>query len=377
MAHHHLGHRDQRIPRNSIHQAIEHGRDHVRRRRLLRLAATPVLAAIAALTVALTGAAAWATSGHAGPSGRSGTFAPGTFNPSRLTIGFGWLPRGSLVLEGQTSAGSQQLWVSSPHSRLWGLAVYARNACYLSSTRGFHCVQAVRGGFVDVGSKNPVTGAGPAIDGHRSFWIGSEMLVWEHAPGDWALIAGGNGVTAEMARVARAVKFGLRAVPAKYGQRVPLLYGVRFTSLPDGWQLIRLDFGRAGLHGRPGRDLYEAGNFTIAKVRRITATTEAVTDAPVISFSADHSANRCVFPSLPGRPPVTTRHLRIHGYRFVLARFGTGRLSFQILCGSPIDGLAVQITEQGAHQQFPPAKVMERLQLLGPNPAHWITNPLP
>jgi hypothetical protein len=372
MAHQH----DQRTPGNSIHQVIEQGRVHLGRRRLLRLAGTPLLAATAALAVALTGAAAWATSGHVSPSGRSGTFAPGTFNPSRLTIGFGWLPRGSLVLEGLTSAGSEQLWVSSPHNRQWAFADYARNACHVSATKGFHCVQAVRGGPVSMGSKNPVTARGPGINGHPSFWLGSEALAWEHGPGEWAVVNDGNGVAATTVRIARGAKFGIRAVPAKYGQRVPLLYGVRFTSLPHGWRLIRLDFGRAGLHGVPGRHLYEAGDFTLAKVRRLTATTEAATDAPMISFAPDHSANDCVIPKVPGRH-VRTRHLSIHGYRFILARFGTGRLSFQILCGSPIDGLAVSITEEGAHEQFPPTKVMERLQLLGPNPASWTTNPLP
>jgi hypothetical protein len=359
-----MAHMDRRYPRVRIRQAVRRG--------------APVLAAATTLAVAVAGATAWASSGPGSPRpGDHAAFAPGTFNPSVLTVGFGWLPKGSLVLEGQTSAGSEQLWVSSPHSRIWALAAYARNACRISATNGFDCVKAVRGGVVNVGSKNPVTGRGPAVNGHASFWVSSDMLAWEHAPGEWALVALGNGKLATTIRVAKAVKFAARAVPARYGQRVPLRYAVRFTSLPRGWQLIRLLFGRDSLHGVPGRDVYMASGFTIAKVRRLTATTQAVADAPFILFGPDHSANDCVFPHLPGRPPVPTRHVRIHGYRFVLAHSGTGKTTVQTLCGSPVDGLAVSITELGAHQHFPPTKVMERLELLGPKPANWVTSPMP
>jgi len=348
------------------------------RHRLLRATGPAVLAVTTTIAVALAGATAWAAGGHPSTrSGANGTFAPGTFNPSLLTIGFGWLPRGSLVLEGQTSAGSEQLWVSSPHSRIWALAAYARNACRISATKGFYCDKAVRGGVVSVGSKNPVTARGPDVDGHRSFWLGSETLVWQHAPDEWALADFGNGVAATTVRIARAAKFAPAAVPAKYGQRVPLLYAVRFTSLPRGWRLIHLDFGRDSLHGVAGRDLYMAAGLTIAKVRRLTATTQAATDAPDISVAPDHSANDCIFPRLPGHPPVPTRHLTIHGYHFILAHYGTGNSAVQTLCGSPVDGLGVSITELGAHQDFPPTKVMERLELLGPDPAHWVNEPLP
>jgi len=182
--------------------------------------------------------------------------------------------------------------------------------------------------------------------------------------------------TAVTVRVAQAVKFG-QQIPAKYGQREPLRYGVRFTSLPAGWRLTSVDIGRAALHGVPGRDLYEADEFTIAKVRSLTAKTQVYTDAPRISFGADNSASDCGIPQIPGHPVAQTRHLTIHGYRFLLTSWPDAKPASQTLCGSPVDGLQLSITEVGAHQAYPPAMVMEGLELLGPNPDHWVTNPLP
>jgi hypothetical protein len=367
-------------PNVSIQQAIEQGRARLRRRRLLLAVGTPVLAAAVALAVGLAGVVPG--SGHSSPpAGNTGPFAPGTFNPARLTIGFGWLPKGSLVLEGETTAASESLYAPAPHNRFFFLAVYARNACHISTADGIRrlsCSAASQNPELDMGSANSIPLASshpPAVDGHPSFWLqGCCKVAWEHAPGEWAVASGWN--PAITVRVAQAVKFG-QQVPTKYGQRVPLLYGVRFTSLPRGWRLVKVDIGRAGLHGRAGRNVYAAVDFTIAKVGRLTATTQIGTDAPIISFSADNSAHDCGVPVGPNEPPARTSHLTIHGYRFTLTSFSGGNVTYQTICGSPIDGLAVSITETGAHLDFPPTKVMELLELLGPNPDHWVTNPLP
>jgi hypothetical protein len=371
---------EQPHPKVSIQRAIKQGSARLRRRRLMLGAGTPVLAACAALAISLAGVAPW--SGHSSPqAGSTGPVAPGTFNPAKLTIGFGWLPRGSLVQQGETTPAFEYLNVSASHGHGVGLAVYARNACRVSKANGIKrlaCLPSAQNSVVNLGSTNTAplaAGHPPAIDGHESFWLdGCCSVAWEHAPREWAVVSAFT--PAVTIRIAKAVTFGQQGVP-QYGQREPLLYGVRFTSIPPGWRLVRVDIGRAGLHGVAGRDVYEATDFTIAKVSRITATTQTYTNAPLISFSADHSANRCYFPTLPGRSPAATRHLTIHGYRFILASFQAGKLTYQTLCGSPIDGLAVTVMEQGAHQVFPPIDVMERLELLGPNPDHWVTNPLP
>jgi hypothetical protein len=371
---------EQPHPKVSIQQAIKQGSARLRRRRLMLGAGTPVLAACAALAISLAGVAPW--SGHGSPqAGKAGPFAPGTFNPAKVTIGFGWLPRGSLVLEGQTSPALEWLYAYAPHNRLFNLSVYARNACHLSKANGIErlsCSPAAQNSQLAMGSSNSRPLAAerpPLIDGHESFWLdGCCNVAWEHAPGEWAVVSGWN--TAVTVRVAQAVKFG-QQIPAQYGQREPLLYGVRFTSLPPGWRLISVGIGRAGLHGVAGRDVYEADEFTIAKVRTLTASTQVVNDAPSISFGADHSANDCDVFTPPGHLAPTTSHVTIHGYRFVLVSSSAANETYQTLCGSPIDGLAVTVMEQGTHQVFPPIDVMERLELLGPNPDHWVTNPLP
>jgi len=370
---------EQPHPKVCIQQAIKQGSARLRRRRLMLGAGTPVLAACAALAISLAGVAPW--SGHGSPPVRRlGAIAPGTFNPAELSVGFGWLPKGSLVLEAQTSPGSEGLYANGPHNRAFFLVAFARSACHLSRANGIErlgCSPAAQNPELDMGATDTVPLAParpPAIDGHPSFWLeGTGNLAWERAPGEWAVASGWN--TATTVRVAQAVKFG-QQVPAKYGQRVPVRFGARFMSLPPGWRLVSVDIGRAVLHGVSGRDLYEADEFTIAKVRTITATTPIYTDAPMISFSADNSASDCGVPVLPNQRPLTS-HVTIHGYHFTLTSSAAVNPPYQTLCGSPIDGLAVSITETGAHQEFPPTKVMDRLELLGPGPAHWVTNPLP
>jgi len=50
------------------------------------------------------------------------------------------------------------------------------------------------------------------------------------------------------------------------------------------------------------------------------------------------------------------------------------------LCDAHADGLSVDVAEIGAsaypHLALSPTDIMERLQLLGPEPSHWVTDPL-
>jgi hypothetical protein len=336
------------------------------RGRLLRAVGLPLLGASTALAVVLTGAAASAANGHSRPpSGSHATIAPGAFNPAQLTIGFGWLPRGSVVSDGETSPGVESLGVSSPHRESWGLAVYGLNACHVTKIgRQFRCLKSVNSIDVNVASANPIAGRAPAIDGHRALWLAgpAAILVWERAPGEWAVLEHGSRAadTAKDVRVASEVKYG-QQVPARYGQRAPLGFAARFTSLPRGWQLMRVYFNG-------GDHVLQAWNFSIARVHRISATTGTPRNTPGIIAAPVTSANRCF---TGGRLVV------IHGYRFRLLRAGSGKSAYQELCGDHVDGLLVMIGEAGARPKLSPTELMERLELLGPKPANWVTNPMP
>jgi hypothetical protein len=350
----------------SFHRATERGRTWLRRRRLVRAAGPAVLAVSAALAVVLTGAAASASNGHSrAPYGSRATIAPGAFNPAQLTIGFGWLPRGSVVSDGETSPGVESLGVSSPHRESWGLAVYGLNACHVTKIgRQFRCLKSVNSIDVNVASANPIAGRAPAIDGHRALWLAgpAAILVWERAPGEWAVLEHGSRAadTAKDVRVASEVKYG-QQVPARYGQRAPLGFAARFTSLPSGWQLMRVYFGGGG-HVLLGY------SFAIGKVQRISATTQIPRDSAGLSAAPVISANRCV---------TGGRLVIIHGYRFRVLRAGSGKSAYEELCGDHVDGLLVTIGEAGAHPKLSVTQLMERLELLGPKPANWVTNPMP
>ncbi len=206
------------------------------RRRWHRISAAgaPVLAAVAVAAIALPSGGA----GHSyQQSGSYGKLVRGAFDPSYLSIKFGWLPAGYYVSGGESSPGAQALSAYRPRGNNLGVTVYARNACHLStSRRRLECV------LVGSGSGQNIARRGPVIDGHTSWWLadlsGQFTLAWEYAPDSWAVLSllTSEG-PASMVRIARAVA---------YGQHVPVRFASRFTSLPRGWRIIDVQFDASG-----------------------------------------------------------------------------------------------------------------------------------
>ncbi len=364
--------------RISIQQALREGRTRLRRRRLTRAVGAPLVAASAALAIGLTGALPSSLIGGASKqTGGYGKVVGGAFDPAQLVIAFGWLPKGTKVLSGDTSPGEESLYAYGPYEEAWAVGLYARNVCHVkAATQKFTCLPSVRANTaLPMSFPAPITGHGPVINGHRSLWLdGRDSLAWQYSGDAWAVVQHVNSSTdvASVVRIAKAVEYR-QPIPSKYGQHVPITFAARFTSLPQGWRIIGLQFNRDD-------GVYLTWDYQIARLHTISPATPAgATMEPDIQITPANQSNQCA----PPRPGVSHREVTIHGYRFTLTdqriRQHGVVTSYLALCGNHVDGLLAGVSETtvGAHPGFTPAKVMERMKLLGPVAANWVTNPLP
>jgi hypothetical protein len=354
-----------------------------RRRRLIGAAGTPVLVAVAVAAIALTGALPSGTTGPSGPPVGYGGFAGGAFDPSYLSIKFGWLPKGTIVTGGETSPGAESLYAYAPRGA-WNLEVYARDVCQANTAgRPFRCLPTVAGATVSILRR------GPVIDGHESLWLhysspapaGPPSLAWEYGPDSWAILgpAFGQGSADTALRIARAVE---------YGQHIPFRFASRFSSLPRGWRIVALHFfaDQDGI-GRLPAGVYLASAYKILKLRTVSPATQ-------VNMNDDTSPDvptLTVTPAIPGSQGCVpmgrkARRVTINGYRLTFSdlaqRVRHGHVWSDLnLCGAPVDGLSVDVDEMGVgahpHLALSPAQLIQRMQLLGNNPANWVTNPLP
>jgi hypothetical protein len=344
-------------PQVSIQRAIEQGRTRLRRRRLVRAVGAPALAAAVALAVALPAGLMSGRAGHGGApqTGSYGKLVDGAFDPSYLAIAFGWLPKGLHVIDASTYPGLESLSTQGRPGGGWLLSVYAPNTCRLTTDgRSLDCYPP--------GPRTPVTGHGPDINGRKSVWLqGDTDLAWQYAPNAWAELANPTNLSgrAVALRIAKAVK---------YGQHVPVRFASRFTSIPPGWRII-------GLHAQLRDGVLLAQEYQLARLRRIgpkLLVTNSVPDEPMISTFPHGAGHTCNIPEGSARRNVT-----IHGYLFALAFWGGSSIAGEQLCSAQADGLYASVIVLGTHLTFPAATVMDGLQLLGPSPADWVTNPVP
>ncbi|HTZ93586.1 MAG TPA: hypothetical protein VMB74_14420 [Streptosporangiaceae bacterium] len=378
--------------RVTVAQVLRQGRLRRRRHRIGAVGA-PVLAASAALAVALSGALPSGILGRTGPQAVGyGRLAGGAFDPSYLAIMFGWLPKDTVVAGGMTSPAHEQIAANPTRRENWALNAYPRDVCHaITAERRFRCWP----GMFPAHSTISITGRGPLIEGHGSWWLSGSSpgtaprwlgLAWTYAPHAWAIVQNAFGLSgaATAVRIARG---------AEFGQHIAFRFASRFTSLPRGWQIIGLDFSGDydAANGIPA-GVYLAEDYNIADPGTISQATlqqgnfgTTSPDVPYISVNPVITGTQhCVVVNGTKTIAVTTRHVTIHGYRFVsqqqTPKHGHVQ-SYLSLCGGNVDGLTVNVDELAAgvhpHLALPPLQVMERLQLLGANPADWVTNPLP
>ena len=360
------------------------------RRLRARRAALPVLAVVA-LAAALTVPGGLLSSHQertvASPKRPSSPVveAPFQFNPLVPYASFGWLPPGYSetlgngidVNQGVTSATDfvSREAAAPAAGRLLYLQVNARDMCATTvpdlqlniRAHGQHEVACIDADFT-------VTGAAPDVNGRSAFWTDhGSGVAWEYAPDAWAElslagIAGDGEKVLPPSTATRALLLKI-ADRVAYGDTTPLTFAFRLSGeLPAGWQVWRASFDVSG--GRMFGTGITAGPSVDTSALSISAST--VTGPPVCDFGAGQSSyvNRLGVPwlyivnSQPGDAP-------------------------QRLCATaPVDGLpGVNISMDtynpasntplpGSAQLGGVLGVLNRLLLLGPDPAAWITNPV-
>jgi hypothetical protein len=355
-------------PRVDIGHALSRGRRRLRWRR----------AGMSAVPVAAIAVAAFVVSGVIQPwSGRVKspvTFeaSQGSFNPLIQYAAFGWLPGGGKVVGGNFEMADQQLSAgqpSHPGNPNWGLTIYARGRCALSSRQvlqrlahGHHpaliCTTGISSTGVHYGSFGPVTGREPAVNGHLAFNY-SGSLAWEYAPGSWAKLYGNHvhpGARV-LTKIAEGVRYGVGTKPS-------VRFPVQLTGLaPDlrvGSLSFRLDDGvmRATEYWLSDRQDRPDDYFA----------------APDFTMSPATALNRCT-----DVQNSVSRHRTINGYQVIVSNFTArqGSPAAQELCATDADGLNIYLwTGSGTGVPAAAEIFAHHLRLLGTNPANWTTKPL-
>jgi hypothetical protein len=373
--------------RVTVADVLRQGRLRRRRHRIGAAVGAPALAAVAVAAIALTSVLPSGLDHTSPQAGGRGNLVGDAFDPSYLAINFGWLPAGTSAGGGTTGPGLETLGVNGlrKYGGPWNLSVYARNMCHVTKAgRQFWCAGA------GLAFANTVAGHGPVIDGHKSLWLRGHSfgpadyldLAWESAPGAWSIVEQDFPRRSSGAAMAVQIARGV-----EYGQHIPIRFTARFTSLPPGWRILGVDFSSIyGADRSLPAGTFFASSYNISRLRTIGPAmalgplSNPSTDTPWISIS----------PVIPGQqvcsnPGRQAGRVTIHGYGFVLGDDQTGTpghvQSDLWLCRPNADGLTVNVDETGAgahpHLALSPLQIMERTQLLGANPAGWVTNPMP
>jgi hypothetical protein len=345
--------------------ALRRGRARLRWRRA-RMAATPVLAAAAVAVVALAVAAGPARPG-AGPAA-AGPVAPRQFHPLNPYVSFGWLPAGESLSQGGARRTEVYMEADSPSSFGFGLGIYARGQCHLtSSARGLKCSGETPLQDQTARFSEPA----PAVDGHRAFWAGTN-LVWPYALGGWAWLSipvtnfsalrHDPVMQRQAIKVARHLRFGA-ATP-------PLVFPAQLSGLASQWRISEL-------HYQAEDGVLHADSYTLT-----TGTSRFFphvgdlgiwTNTPYIDVHPAPRTGTCS----PHDPATQNTSEIINGYRVVVKRMTAGGHPEQELCAAHADGLWVDIIEFGPHPTVGVTSLFRHhLQLLGTNPANWTKNPV-
>lgn len=345
--------------------ALRRGRARLRWRRV-RVASVPVLAAAAVAVVALA-VAAGPGRPSAGPVA-AGPAAPRQFNPLIPYVSFGWLPAGLSLDQGGAWRGAVYMDAGSASSLPgWGLTVYARGQCHLTSAgRGLKCAGETPLEDATARFSEPA----PAVHGHTAFWAGTN-LVWQYARGGWAWVnipvhdfstlRHDPVMQGQAIKIARHLRFGA-ATP-------PLVFPAQLTGLTGQWRISDLHYGAAA-------GVLQADSYTL-----ITGTSRFFprvgdlgiwTNAPYVDIAPSPRRATCT----PHDPATQNTSEIINGYRVVVKRSSAGGHPRQEVCAVHADGLSVDILEFGRHPSIGVTSLFRHLRLLGANPANWTKNPV-
>jgi hypothetical protein len=351
--------------------AHRRGRARLRWRRAC-VAGTSVLAAAAVVALAV---GAGPVRPGAGPPA-AGPAAPRQFNPLVPYLSFGWLPAGNKLVAGGTRPKVAYLTAGrTPDARsTWDLVVYAAGQCHLTGPAG-----ELKCSTPDLeGLTARITGRAPAVRGHRAFWAGP-YLVWQYARGGWAGLSLpfpydspklSNAAKREAAK-RDAVKI---ADHVRYGAATPpLVFSVQLTRLPSQWRV-------SSVYYLPDAGVLRASRFALGTGNPDLGADgglEYQTNLPYLMIDPASRKGYCY--RAPNRKNSSERSTSetINGHRVVVTHQVLGTLPRQDLCAAHADGLALYISQFGAHPPINLASLFrDHLRLLGTNPANWTSKPI-
>ena len=215
-----------------------------------------------------------------------------------------------------------------------------------------------------------ITGRAPAVRGHRAFWAGG-YLVWQYARGGWAglllPISYGSPKPGNAAKRAAARRDAVKiADHVRYGAATPpLVFATQLTRLPSQWRVSSVYYLPDGGVLRVSRFALGTGNPDLGADGGL----EYQTNLPYFS-TIDPATSRSNF---CGKSASEI----INGYRVTVTHRAVGTLPSQDLCAASADGLALSISQFGAHPPIDLASLFrDHLRLLGTNPANWTTKPI-
>jgi hypothetical protein len=355
---------------------IQLGRRRGRARLRWRRACVAGSSVLAAAAVAALAVGAGPVRPGSGPPA-AGPAAPRQFNPLIPYLSFGWLPAGNSLVAGDARpevmslTAGRKLYARST----WDLIVYAAGQCHLTGPAGeLKCSAPALEGLTA-----RITGRAQAVRGHRAFWAGP-YLVWQYARGGWAWLSLpfpydspklSNAAKREAAK-RDAVKI---ADHVRYGAATPpLVFPAQLTRLPSQWRV-------SSVYYLPDAGVLRASRFALG-----TGTPDLGADGGLEYqtnlpyFTIDPATSRkgsCYrYPNRKNSSERSTSET-INGYRVVVTHLVRGTLSRQDLCAANADGLALYISQFGAHPPINLASLFrDHLRLLGANPANWTSKPI-
>jgi hypothetical protein len=330
----------------SIPGAGRAGRMRMTRRRAT-VVATPVLAAVAVIAIALAAPMQGGLHGTQ-PTG-SAQRAPQYFNPLRPYARFGWLPPSRFPADGEVIS-QRMMSLGNPLAAF--LVLFAAGACHVTG-HTLNCLPS--------GERYPLGRSVVLVDGQRAYWTASPgVLAWQYAVGGWAVLdyvaSGHASAINDAVKIADHVRFGYLGEPA-------IRFPVQLTDVPANWQVNCVATSLLGHVMYAASDVVTAGRVTGS-----ICGDDAPLNAP--HFDAGQGAKNACRGLIYADPKPEV----INGYQVVLGTEKTW--PNHELCADDAAGTFVWIAI-GAHPTLSPASIFaHHLRLLGSNPAKWTTKPI-
>jgi hypothetical protein len=355
---------DQPPSKISIPVAGRAGRARLNRRRATAIG-TPLLAAVAVIAIALTGAIPGGL--HRTQPDSAPPRAPRSFNLLVPFARFGWLPNNIPGYLRPTEDGYYDLnqgALSEGTSAAVELIVLAAGRCHVTD----HMLVCLYGGPNNYVSP-PVTLGRPVaeIDGHPAYWgappppppgfkrqSNSGSLAWQYASGGWAVV---NAHTERVAvKVADHVRFGYAGEPA-------VRFPVQLKDVPADWQVYEVDTRELNGVLDPTGLIVTAG--------RVPDWQEVLPPDRAVTIALGQGAGTwCISIARPKH----AKHEVINGYKVIVG--ADSSWPNNELCASDAAGTSMWIAI-GPHPILSPVSIFaHHLRLLGSNPANWTTKPI-